>query len=61
MTDEKLPAKDDWSYWYKTAEDIINANTKDKITNLMGLAMELRNQYQLGIQHGVRDSNSGHR
>jgi hypothetical protein len=47
---DKLPPKDDWAYWYKKSEDFIENLSKDKMTNIMLLASEFRNQFQLGSQ-----------
>jgi hypothetical protein len=58
---DKPKQKNEWEYWYKKAEFLIENQTKDNITNLMLLASELRNQFQLGIHQGIHDSHNGHR
>ena len=45
--------KDEWLGWYKQAEAIVNANTLDKVANIMLLASELKKLYLLGVAHGV--------
>lgn len=52
---DKAITKNEWEYWYKKAEFFIENQTQDKITNLMLLASEFRNQFQLGIHQGIHD------
>ena len=52
---DKITNSDEWQYWYKKAEFFIDNQTKDSITNLMLLAFEFRNQFQLGIHQGIHN------
>jgi hypothetical protein len=51
----KTTGSDEYEYWYKKAEFFMDNQTKDYITNLLLLASELRNQFQLGILQGIHD------
>jgi len=51
----------EWAYWYKQAEAIVDAHTRDKVVNIMLLASELRKQYVSGIAQGVYESDNRER
>lgn len=57
----KLKPADDWQYWYKKAEFYVDNLCRDRMTNIMLLASEFRNQFRLGIEEGISKSDNAPR